>query len=96
MKKLLAILLLTMFTGCGHDAYQLAKQDIARQYAELEQIQDLELRKQKFAEIQQRENILEGQQQAEEARRAQLLGTYMLYQGMTQPKTYNVKVKPAP
>lgn len=91
MKNLIivAIVILTL-AGCGPNTYQSARQDLARQYAELEQIADPSLRQQRFTEIAHHEAMLEARQQAGMAQAMSALHGMLLYQAATQPKTANV------
>ena len=91
MKNLVLILtILVTLAGCGANAYQTARQDIARQYAELEQIADPGLRQQRFQEIAHHEAMLEARHQADQAQLQSLYQTMMFYQAATTPKTANV------
>ena len=84
---LVFILLATVFFGCGPTAYQVAKTDFARQYAELDQIADSNLRAQRFAEIQQRELILETQEAQRRQIGAQLFSAWAISQAIqNQPQ----------
>ena len=90
---LVAILIAVSLSGCGASPYQQAKQDIARQYAELEQVQDMGLRQQKFIELSHREAMLEAQETRRQQEGNALLGAALFYQAQTQPKTYNVNFR---
>ncbi len=89
MKKLVVILVALTMAGCG-SAHLDARKELNRQYAELEQVQDLGNRNQKFLELQQRENVLIAEQHAKKARAAAYWQGQMIYQGLTAPRVVRI------
>lgn len=87
---IVAILITTILSGCANSPYHQAKQDIARQYAELEQITDTGLRQQRFQEIAHRETLLEANHQVGMTQAIIAVNNALMYQAATQPKNYNV------
>jgi hypothetical protein len=65
MKNMLAVLILAFLVGCGPSAYQSAREDLNQQYKDLDTIQNMEVRKQKFLELKQKEDILEANHRAQ-------------------------------
>lgn len=85
-----AIIFAVLMAGCVASPYHQAKQDIARQYADLEQIADPMARQQRFNEIAHKEAMLEAQETRRQQVGTALIGASLLYQAQTQPKNYNV------
>lgn len=57
MKTIAFLIMALCLVGCGSPGQ--TRQDIQRQYAELDQINDVSLRHQKFLEIKQQQDVLE-------------------------------------